>query len=101
MVTNYTLGIERDPSTESLLKSLYKADDFYSVFDTLRYMVSGYLFNQTAFTTISKDAYIHGYPEKRLQMAFNNTLDYFYGMEVDMPDYVTPVLVESSKVSAA
>jgi len=99
MVTNYTLGKPSEELSTDLLKELYKTDDFFGLFDGFRSMVQGYLFNETTFKTISKDEYLHGYPEARLQFVFNNTGDYFYGMEPDMPDSVTPVLTDSTSLS--
>jgi hypothetical protein len=62
-------------------------------------MVGGYLFNQTTTKTLTKEEYLFGYEDTRLQLAFNNTADYFDGMEVDMPAYFTPTIVDKSPLS--
>jgi hypothetical protein len=35
--------------------------------------------------------YMEGYTDKRLARIFNNTADYFNGMEIDIPSQVTPM----------
>lgn len=91
-----------------VLNNLYQVEDFDVIFQQLRNMINGYLFNGTTQITLSKQDYMFGYTDTRLMTIFSDTSaqsgdedgDYFYGMEVDMPEVFTPALVDDSSAAA-
>ena len=68
-------------------------------------MIQVYLFNHTRWEENPLNIYteridqLEGYEDKRLARIFNNTDDFFNGMEVDISSYVTPMFTQNSPMS--
>lgn len=68
-------------------------------------MIEIYLFNNsrdqqpsTPEGTVDRIQYLDGYQNKRLAKIFNNTDDFFEGMEIDIQTYTSPMFSQMSPI---
>jgi hypothetical protein len=105
MMANYTMGIKWDDynKTSTSLNEMYNSSTFVLTFtQRFRNMIEIYLFNNSRDISqgesIDRIQYLEGFENKRLAKIFNNTDDFFNGMEIDIQTYTTPMFAQMSPI---
>jgi len=99
-VTDFILTNGASGYAMTVMKELYGMDEFLHLFEALRQMIQDYTFGGSTTPKLTLEDLVLGYNDERINYIFQNAddpaADFFSGQEVDINNFITPILSSQS-----